>query len=74
MKSDFVLERMENEKYDFSLEMHKIRPLIDMDLNYFFNFRHILVDSEKVKFFPFWSRDPALTEKTHIFYAFFLSP
>ena len=45
MKSDFVLERMEGEKYKFFLEINKIRPLLDMDLLFFFNFRNLLVDS-----------------------------
>ena len=58
----------------FFLKMNKIKPLIYIDLTLFLNVRHILVDSEKVKILTFWSRDPALTEKTHIFYAFFLSP
>ena len=45
VKSDFVLECMENEKYDFFLEINKIRPLLDMDLLFYFYFRNLLVDS-----------------------------
>ena len=43
--SKFVLERMENKKYAFFSKIHKIRSLIDMDLIFFLNVRHILVDS-----------------------------
>ena len=35
-KTNFVLERMEDEKYDFFLKIHKIGTLIDMDLLFFF--------------------------------------
>ena len=41
----FVLERMENKKSDYFLKIYKIRPLIDMDLIFFFNFHNILVVS-----------------------------